>query len=63
MTAYIAIAQEYEDWQNTFEFSYDQPSLAQAAIVALSELPPDWELVSVQLAEYADRQAVRGESP
>jgi hypothetical protein len=50
MTMYVAIAREREDWSQTYEFERDELSLAQAALVIESELPPDWILISVREA-------------
>lgn len=64
MAIYEAIWRDVDDG-TLFDDEFDEPSLAQAAIVALSEVPAHMVLVSVREAGFArgDGRWVTGASP
>lgn len=52
MTAYEAIWRDRDDG-NLYDADFDEPSLVQAGIVALSQAPDNMVLVSVREAGFA----------
>ena len=61
MTMYSILFQEKDNWPAVYEEERDSASLAEAAVAAHRNMPPDWELISVREKEnpYLDQEEVK----